>query len=258
MKKDILITLSVLAIVAAVSFAVISHYESAAPLSVNKVELCPIDSSIVPDAEIEETITVYRDSLKRLMGVPLCKSASMMVAYRPESSLGRYVADVVFAETKRYAEEHSLPVPEFGLMNIGGIRSFLHAGTITVGDIFCIAPFNNTLVVLSLDSADVMAMMDHVASRGGEGIANASMTIVGDKAKNVKICGKPLSGDKVYRLATIDYLSTGGDGFGCLVGKLEVETEETFRDALIGHLRACGEANIAISAPEDQRITVEN
>ncbi|MBQ2322421.1 MAG: 5'-nucleotidase C-terminal domain-containing protein [Bacteroidales bacterium] len=257
MKKILLILTSIAVICAAVWY--FSKGQCHADLSpeVKSVELCHMDSTRQGDPQMEAEISVYRDSLDHVMKVKLCDNGETMIARRPESALSRFLADVILFEIRRMAVADSMPTPDFSLINLGGIRSFLPAGPVFIEDVFCIAPFENSPVVLCLDSADVMAMMDHIATRGGEGIAGASMTIANKKAKDVKIGGMPLQGGRVYRLATLDYLANGGDGFSCLVGKQEYESGMPFRDTFINYLKTIGDSNVVLCAPVDNRITVE-
>lgn len=221
------------------------------------VELCRIDSATVADSAMEAEIAVYRDSIASIMAEPLCECDEPMVAYRPESGLMRFLADLLRGEAALFAHGHGLPVPEMGLMNTGGIRDALPQGTLTVGDVFRVSPFENSPVVVALDSAGVMAMLNHVAERGGEALSGVSLTIADGRATNVLVGGRPLTGGRPYRVATLDYLATGGDGFECLVGNVEYQTGRVFRDIFINHLRRIGQNGGHVKAPTDVRISVK-
>lgn len=207
---------------------------------------------------MEATISVYRDRINDIMAEPLCKSVTTMEARRPESSLTRFLSDVLLTATQEFAADNGFTRPDMSLINIGGIRDILPEGPVTVGDVYTISPFENSPIVLSLDSAGVMAMLNHVAERGGEAISGVTMSIDGTTAKNVKVCGQPLTSGKNYRLATLDYLATGGDGFSCLTDKKDYETGVVFRDMFIHYLRRLGESGVAIDDPGNVRITVES
>lgn len=223
---------------------------------VSGVELCRIDSATVADSAMEATIAVYRDSIASIMAEPLCECDESMAAYRPESGMMRFMADLLRGESALFAQSHGLPIPEMALMNAGGIRDALPQGVLTVGDVFRVSPFENSPVVVALDSAGVMAMLNHVAERGGEALSGVSLTIADGKATNVLVGGRPLTGGRPYRVATLDYLATGGDGFECLVGNVEYQTGRVFRDIFINHLRRIGQNGGHIKAPTDVRISV--
>ncbi len=222
------------------------------------VGLCVIDNKIPSDSAMESTIAVYRERINDIMAEPLCKSASTMEARRPESSLTRFLSDVLLTATQEFAAGNGFSRPDMSLINIGGIRDILPEGAVTVGDVYTISPFENSPVVLSLDSAGVMAMLNHVAERGGEAISGVTMSIDGTTAKNVNVCGQPLTGGKNYRLATLDYLATGGDGFSCLVNKKDYETGVVFRDMFITYLRRLGESGVEVDDPGNVRITIDS
>lgn len=227
-------------------------------LRLASVGLCVIDNKIPSDSAMESTIAVYRERINDIMAEPLCKSVSMMEARRPESSLTRFLSDVLLTATQEFAADNGFTRPDMSLINIGGIRDILPEGSVTVGDVYTISPFENSPVVLSLDSAGVMAMLNHVAERGGEAISGVTMSINGKTAKNVKVCGQSLTGGKNYRLATLDYLATGGDGFHCLTNKTDYETGVVFRDMFITYLRRLGESGVAVDDPGNVRITIES
>ena len=99
-------------------------------------------------------------------------------------------------------------------MNIGGIRTSLNKGEITIGDIFNIFPFENSLCLIKLKGNDVKKIFESIASREGEGVSKEiQMTITSDnKIKNVTVNGKNIDDNRIYTIATIDYLANGNDG----------------------------------------------
>lgn len=221
------------------------------------VGLCVIDNKIPSDSAMEATIAVYRERINDIMAETLCKSVKAMEARRPESSLTRFLSDVLLTTTQEFAADNGFARPDMSLINIGGIRDILPEGPVTVGDVYTISPFENSPVVLCLDSAGVMTMLNHVAERGGEAISSVTMSIDGTTAHDVNVCGQPLTSKKIYRLATLDYLATGGDGFSCLTNKLDYETGAVFRDMFISYLRRLGENGVMVDDPGNVRITVE-
>lgn len=219
-----------------------------------------MDSSIVADSEIEALLRPYRDSVSIEMSRQLCESDEEMVARRPESNLMRFLSDLFLCEVRAYASDAGVPVPDFALLNVGGMRSALPKGELCLADVFRLAPFENSAVALGLDSAAVYELMQHIAERGGEAISGASFTLSPDGvALSIRIGGKPLDGNKTYMLATLDYLATGGDDFECLVGKtISYQSGISLRDLIAGYLERKGRQGQSIKAPDDTRISIRN
>lgn len=219
-----------------------------------------VDSTIVTDGELEATLKPYRDSIASVMSRKLCECDEDMVSARPESGLSRLLSDILLEELRLLTAEGGVPEPDFALLNMGGMRAALPKGDIRVSNVFQVAPFENSPLAMNLDSATVCSLMAHIAERGGEAISGASFTVNEDgQLVDIKVRGKALKGDKTYRLATIDYLATGGDQFECLVGKeVYYHSGIPLRDMFIGHFARMGQKGIHAKAPTDVRVKLLN
>ncbi len=129
-----------------------------------------------------------------------------------ESPLGNFVADVIRLRTGA----------DIGVMNAGGMRASLPAGDVTVGDIMRVLPFENRLVVASMSGTQVRALLDRAARRIGKGgfghFSGVRYVVRGDRAAEIYVGGRPgaggapLDANRIYRIATIDFVAEGGDG----------------------------------------------
>ena len=96
------------------------------------------------------------------------------------------------------------------VMNNGGLRTNISAGTITRGEIYQLMPFENELVVLKLNKKK-SNLLKYIGKRGGEPFLGMTMTI--NKDGRVIKNSWPVNfneGDHV-RMLTSDYLANGGD-----------------------------------------------
>ena len=83
-------------------------------------------------------------------------------------------------------------------------------GDITLGEIYSIFPFDNTLCLIKLKGSDVRELLNIVASRNGEAVSkDVHMTIADEKAIEPTINGRPINDDRIYSIATIDYVARG-------------------------------------------------
>lgn len=94
---------------------------------------------------------------------------------------------------------------DFGLVNRKGMRQGLPAGRLTKASIFDVIPFENSVVVAQLSGADLQKVFDNPEAR----VVGAKKTPAGW----VDAKGAKLVPDQKYRVATLDYLYFGGDGF---------------------------------------------
>lgn len=82
-------------------------------------------------------------------------SAMKMEKGAPESLLSDLVAGVL-----QQAAVQVLGKPaDMGLVNMGGLRNILPEGDITVGDVFEILPFENSLCVLTMKGTDLRRLL---------------------------------------------------------------------------------------------------
>ncbi|MDR0829628.1 MAG: 5'-nucleotidase C-terminal domain-containing protein [Prevotellaceae bacterium] len=165
--------------------------------------------------EMSQWLLPYKTTLDKVMGVKIGESAQKLEAGVPESLLGNFVTEVM----KDYAKKHGETV-DFAITNIGGLRDSLPKGELTVGDIYKMFPFDNELVILTLDGEKVKELCQIIAEQGGQVTSGINMVIIEKKGEYIKIggklldlnSGKPVDLKKKYKVLTTDYLSFGNDG----------------------------------------------
>lgn len=172
---------------------------------------------------------------------------------KPQSLLGNFVADAVFD----YAAGLWGAV-DFAVVNLGGIRSSLHRGEITVGNMYEVFPFDNRIVLIELPGRAVEEFFAVVAEKEGEGLSKNIAFVIKDKSvRSLKIGGQPVDGNKNYRIATINYLAEGNDGMEVFTKAVKVMDSGVFvRDALIEHVKRLTAGNNAVDAGLDDRVVV--
>jgi len=171
----------------------------------------------------------------------------------PESALLNMTADALRGAGERHTGERV----DIAFMNNGGLRSTLSKGNITTGNIFEIYPFDNALVVLSMKGSDLKPVFDYLAQNGGGGVSNVGLQIAGGKVKSLTIGGKPLDESRIYKVATIDYLADGNDGFGSLKNAIDRKyTGQKLRDVMLQYIKDLTARGLPVEAQEDGRVKV--
>ncbi len=170
-----------------------------------------IDNRYAPDAKGEQLLATYHQRVDSLMSPVVGYTAKAMKAAFPESELSNLISDITVWGGKLYAES-----PEIGLCNVSGIRAQLPEGAVTFGNINDMAPFENRLNFGTLTGQQLIDLFTYVGKNSfGFGVSKG-VKIVYDKERNLKSVtfnGEEIALNRRYRIATIDYLMNGNDGF---------------------------------------------
>ncbi len=171
-----------------------------------------------------------------------------------ESNLGNLIADAMLWVTGA----------DVAITNGGGIRASIDIGEITKGDIITVLPFGNFVVTLDVTGADIVAALQHGAGDYPDAkgafpqVAGLSFAIdetkpKGEKVHSVFINGQPVEPDRIYTVATNDFLAAGGDEY-LMFAKYEVTGHYPALDEiLIDYLGTIG----AVDAQAENRIVVQ-
>lgn len=210
------------------------------------------DSLKQQDQQVEAIIKPFRDSMMTEMNEVIGRCAGIFTKKQPESSLGNLLADMELEQARSITHQ---PV-DFAIINYGGIRiPQLPEGPITVGKVYELMPFDNLLVVVSIDGLVTRALFQQMAEAGGIPIAGARYRISGDNAQDILIGGMPLDTTKFYRVALSDYLANGGDKLELLKGRPRTETNVLLRDVFLTAIRERQQKGEALSPKTDGRVT---
>ncbi|EBU9531298.1 bifunctional UDP-sugar hydrolase/5'-nucleotidase [Salmonella enterica subsp. enterica serovar Haifa] len=107
---------------------------------------------------------------------------------------------------------------DFGVMSGGGIRDSIEAGDITYKSVLKVQPFGNIVVYADMSGKEVVDYLTAVAQMKPDSgaypqFANVSFVAKEGKLTDLKIKGEPVDPAKTYRMATLSFNVTGGDGY---------------------------------------------
>ncbi|ECS4316755.1 5'-nucleotidase [Salmonella enterica subsp. enterica serovar Typhimurium var. 5-] len=107
---------------------------------------------------------------------------------------------------------------DFGVMSGGGIRDSIEAGDITYKSVLKVQPFGNIVVYADMSGKEVLDYLTAVAQMKPDSgaypqLANVSFVAKEGKLTDLKIKGEPVDPAKTYRMATLSFNATGGDGY---------------------------------------------
>ena len=199
--------------------------------------LIPIDGrhdALPANPQLEQLIAGYRHGVDSLMTDWIGTATRPLPADGDE--LLNFFADYVYSRGAMLA-----PDVDLSIVNKGGLRTDIPQGRFSKGQIINLLPFRNRIVVVDVEGDDLEEIFEVMATTNGNGVSdNVRATYVpGEKHPTlgaVTINGKPIDRDKTYRVATIDYLASGGDYMeGFLDGEIVANSNEILYDDLISY-----------------------
>ena len=180
----------------------------------------PEDEALVARvAEMAEPIAALREEVVATTTAPIAGEREICRAR--ECEMGNLVADAML---DRVAEQGVT----IAIQNGGGLRASIEAGEVTMGAVYTVLPFQNTLATFELSGADVVAALENGASQYEEQagrfaqVAGLKYTVdpaaeAGARISEVMVReGEdwvPIDPEASYGVATNDYMRRGGDGY---------------------------------------------
>lgn len=196
---------------------------------VHRSEIVVSNNYVQPSKEVEAFVAPYGDSLELEMNQVIGFATANFERARPEGALGNLLADL----SLHYALDHELvdvtdhPIC---LLNHGGLRSPISAGPVTVGDIYKLMPFDNTLVVLKLNRSVLPEIHAYLKQSGGEPISGFEVT-------NDQLVG--IGTYEVITVITSNYLALGGDNMDFFKHPIsKIDHPKLLRDIIIEYVEA--------------------
>jgi len=187
--------------------------------------LSAYDETVQADPEIDKLVQDVVKQIDTVMNVVIAKSevdldGDRTLVRTKETNVGNFIADAMLARTKEIKGSEA----DVALTNGGGIRTQLKAGDLTKKDLYTLLPFNNTLVVIEVTGEELKAALENGVGKVEEGagrfpqISGMSFTYdpkkpAGERIVEVKVGKDVLDLKKTYKVATVDFIAAGGDGY---------------------------------------------
>lgn len=185
-----------------------------------------LDASVTPDAGFVAKVAELGGPIEELKKKEIGATAEGVDGSREtcratECTMGNLVAD---AMVDRLSDQGIA----IAIQNGGGLRASIDAGTVTMGEVLTVLPFQNTLASFQLKGSDIVAALENGVSQVEEAAgrfpqvsglkytadlnkpAGSRITAVEVKEGNAFAALDP---NKVYGVATNNYMRSGGDGY---------------------------------------------
>jgi len=185
-------------------------------------------------------------------------SARMMMNDRdnPDLPLGNLLADQLRAYASKYFKR---PI-DFAISNFGGIRVPMPEGEILQDDIESMFPFKNYLCLVKMKGENLTKLLEQLAgTKAFQPISGATVRVKDHKLESALVGGKPIDPQRVYNVASIDFLLDGGDQLrlGALAEDV-VLTHVLLKEVMLDYVKDCEAKGIVIDSKADGRVVMED
>ncbi|WP_202299859.1 bifunctional metallophosphatase/5'-nucleotidase [Mesorhizobium sp. 131-2-1] len=186
-----------------------------------------LDKSITPDPAVLARIKELGAPIEELKNKEVAETTKPIDGSRDncrarECEMGNLVSDAILDRVKGQGVE-------IAISNGGGLRASIDQGTVTMGEVLTVLPFQNTLATFQISGKDLVTGLESGLSQIEDGAGRfpqvAGLKYSFDKSvapnagrvKSVEVMENgawtPINPDKDYLVATNNYVRQGGDGY---------------------------------------------
>jgi 2',3'-cyclic-nucleotide 2'-phosphodiesterase (5'-nucleotidase family) len=207
--------------------------------------------------KIEKFIKPYRNKIDADLNTVLSNAPETIdKSGEWQTPMGNFLADITFEKSNKVFQLREKKSVDICLLNHGGIRTIIPKGDLTARNAYEIMPFENSAVVMALKGKQILEIVNYIISeKKPHPLKGMSFTIdTSNKPTNILVQGATLDINKIYYVATSDYLSYGNDNMLFFKKGLQrYDLEYKLRNIIIDYFKE----NKTITANKDIRITKE-
>jgi len=186
-----------------------------------------LDKSVTPDATVLARVKELGGPIEELKAKEVSETTAPIDGDRKscravECTMGNLVTDAMLDRTK----DQGVTI---AFTNGGGLRASIDQGTVTMGEVLTVLPFQNTLATFQLTGKDLVASLEHGVSMieeekgafpqvsGLKFTFDRSVAPNAGRIKSVEVMENgawaPIDEAKTYLIATNNFTRGGGDGY---------------------------------------------
>nr|MDK2850466.1 5-nucleotidase / UDP-sugar diphosphatase [Candidatus Cloacimonadota bacterium] len=197
------------------------------------------EDQFIPDPDASELIEAYvaeaeagMDEVIGFAGVHLHRENT-----DAQSPMGNTIVDAM-----RYMVD-----ADFAFLNLGGVRADIKYGPVTYRDVFEVMPFDNMLVTFECTGEFLKRIIEARVEGSRAGLIISGAEVVYSRARpswdrvtSLKIGGEEWDPNKIYKVATTDFLLQGNAGLTMLLEVPQENIENNnidLRDAIVHYFK---------------------
>ncbi|PKQ73566.1 bifunctional UDP-sugar hydrolase/5'-nucleotidase UshA [Aeromonas sobria] len=172
-----------------------------------------IQDEIIKDPVLLSTLQVFQDKGEAEINIDIGSTDGLLMGERDsvrymQTNLGRLITTATSEKLKA----------DFGIVNSGGVRASIQAGTISYRDVLTVHPFGNTVNKATMKGSELVTYLGKVATLTGGGypqFGGINMQVnCGAKSVTINsIAGKTFDANATYSFAIPSFSASGGDGY---------------------------------------------
>ena len=170
--------------------------------------------------------------------------------------IGNLVADALRVKAAEYFGQ---PV-DFSVINYGGIRIPMPEGAVTLDDIESMFPFKNYVCLAKLRGDQLQRLLAQLAKTPAfQAVSGCRVKVKAHELVEAEVGGAPIDPNRLYNVATIDFLLSGGDGIA--IGALAEDvilSPVLVKEVMLSFIREKEEAGEIIDYQKDGRVVMED
>ena len=185
-------------------------------------------------------------------------SARLLENIRTECDLplGNIVADALLDKASSY---FNVPM-DFSISNYGGIRNPLPEGAILMDDVEAMFPFKNYMCYAKVRGSNLQRLLEQLAkTQAFQAVGGCRVKVKAHELVEAEVGGEPIDPKRLYNVATIDFLLSGGDGIA--IGALAedvVLTDVLVKDVMLDYFQKMEAEGKIVDGQKDGRVIMED
>lgn len=205
--------------------------------------------------------TATYEAAKELIGVQekmafvkqvIGSSAAEMRNDLPNGELACWIVDKLFADIQEITGRKV----DVAITNLGGIRVDMPKGDVILDDILSMFPFKNYLCYVALSGADLTVLFEQMA-KSPQPVSGVNVVYKDSNLESLLVGGEPVDPERIYGVATIDFLLNGGDGlFVAKNAKELITTDICLVDIMLPYAKSYSERGEQIAYSTDDRMII--
>ena len=203
------------------------------------------------DEKIASLIYKIKNEQQKIISEKIGKTSVLLEADRKlvrtnETNLGNLIADAMLERSGA----------DIAITSGGSIRSSISVGDITIENIINVLPFGNYVIVKELTGKQVWDMFENGFSKypaidgrfpqfSGVNVTFDSKKISGKRVEKIVLKnGELLDLNKIYKVASDNYIAVGGDAYNMFINAKEIANYPALTEIVIESIKKNGVTNL--------------